>query len=279
MTSSGTLTGKVALVSGAGRGIGRAVAERLALAGARIVINDMDEEPAEQAAQAVREAGSEALTCVGSVTETDFAERFVATAVDGFGGLDIVVNNAGYTWDSVIQKMTDEQWNAVIDVHLGAPFRILRAALPFIKAAAKAEGEAAERPPHRKVVNISSLAGLGGNAGQSNYAAAKAGVVGLTKTLAKEWGRYRVNVNAVAFGMISTRLTDDHDRPGAWIEAEGRRVRVGIPADVIAGAAGLIPLGRAGTPAEAAGAVYLLCTPDADYVTGEVLSCGGGLAL
>ncbi|GII92956.1 SDR family NAD(P)-dependent oxidoreductase [Sinosporangium siamense] len=276
--AAGTLTGKVALVSGAGRGIGRAVAERLAREGALIVINDMDEEPAEQAAQAVRDAGSEALTCVGSVTSADFAERFVSTAIDGFGGLDIVVNNAGYTWDAVIQKMTDEQWNAVLEVHLHAPFRILRAALPHFKAAAKAEGEAG-RPVHRKVVNISSLAGLGGNAGQSNYATAKAGIVGLTKTLAKEWGRYRVNVNAVAFGMISTRLTADHGRPEAWIDVEGRQVRVGIPSNVIDGAAGLIPLGRAGTPAEAAGSVYLLCTPDADYVTGEVLSCGGGLAL
>lgn len=144
------------------------------------------------------------MSCVGSVTDADFAERFVATAVDQYGGLDIIVNNAGYTWDTVIQKMTDEQWDAILDVHLKAPFRILRAAQPVIAASVKAAKEAGEEIPCRKVVNISSVAGLGGNAGQANYSAAKAGITGLTKTLAKEWGRYT---------SPSTRLRSASSRP------------------------------------------------------------------
>ena len=177
------------------------------------------------------------------------------------------MNNAGYTWDTVIQKMTDEQWDAILDVHLKAPFRILRAAQPFIKA----------NPTeyHRKVVNISSVSGVFGNAGQSNYAAAKAGVVGLTKTLAKEWGRYRVNVNAVAFGFILTRLTEATVGDDAFIELEGRRIKVGINEQLAAAAARMIPLGRPGTPAEAAGAVYLLCTQEANYISGQCLVVDG----
>lgn len=200
------LSGKVALVSGSGRGIGRSIALKLASEGARVVVNDLEEGPAQQVVAEIRQAGGEATACIGNVTATDFAERFVKTAVDTYQGLDIIVNNAGYTWDNVIQKMSDEQWYAIMDVHLSAPFRILRAAQPVIRAYSKAEQEAG-REVFRKVVNISSVAGLGGNAGQANYSAAKAGVVGLTLALAKEWGRMKVNVNCVAFGLIKTRLT------------------------------------------------------------------------
>ena len=203
-----TLDGKVALVSGSGRGIGREIARKLAAEGAQVVVNDLDVEPAAETVADITAAGGTAVACAGSVTDDGFAERFVQTAVDAFGGLDIIVNNAGYTWDSVIQKMTDEQWDAILDVHLKAPFRILRAAQPVISASVRAAREAGEPVPCRKVVNIASVAGLGGNAGQANYAAAKAGVTGLTKTVAKEWGRYNVTVNTVAFGLITTRLTN-----------------------------------------------------------------------
>jgi len=201
------LEGKVAIVSGSGRGIGRAIAMKLASEGAKVVINDLDAAPAEQTLADIKAAGGTAVACVGSVTADGFADRFVKTAIDNFGGLDIIINNAGYTWDNVVQKMTDEQLNAIIDVHLTAPFKILRAAAEFIRASSRKEAEAGQEV-FRKVVNISSIAGTGGNAGQANYSAGKAGIIGLTKALSKEWGRYKVNVNAVAFGMIKTRLTE-----------------------------------------------------------------------
>jgi 3-oxoacyl-[acyl-carrier protein] reductase len=270
----GNLNGKVALVSGSGRGIGRAVAEKLGAEGARVVVNDLDADVAIEAATAVRFAGGEAVACAGDITAADFADRFVQTALDEFGGLDIIVNNAGYTWDNVVQKMTDEQWSAILDVHLGAPFRIIRAAQPVIAAKVKEE-RAAGVVPSRKVVNISSIAGTQGSAGQTNYASAKMGILGFTRSLAKEWGRYNVNVNAVAFGIIRTRLTVATDTE-AHIDIQGREIKVGINPDALAGAEKMIPLGRAGTVEEAAGAVYLLCTPEADYVTGQCLTCSGG---
>jgi 3-oxoacyl-[acyl-carrier protein] reductase len=273
----GTLDGKVAIVSGSGRGIGRAIALKLAAEGASVVVNDLDAEPAKETVAAIATAGGNAVECSGSVTEVGFAERFVQAAVDNFGGLDIIVNNAGYTWDSVIQKMTDEQWDAILDVHLKAPFQILRAAQPVISAAVKKAKAAGEPVPCRKVVNISSLSGTGGSIGQANYSAAKAGVTGLTKTLAKEWGRYNVTVNSVAFGMIKTRLTEAPAGAGATIDVEGRAIKVGVNPDVLTAMEQSIPLGRGGSPVEAAGAVYLLCTPESNYVSGQTLVCGGGL--
>jgi 3-oxoacyl-[acyl-carrier protein] reductase len=269
------LEGKVAIVSGSGRGIGREIALKLASEGARVVVNDLDAAPAEDTVETIRAAGGQALACVGSVTDADFGTRFVAAAIDGFGGLDIIVNNAGYTWDNVIQKMTDEQWDAILQVHLTAPFRILRAASDFIRSAAKKEAEAGQEV-FRKVVNISSTSGVMGNAGQANYAAAKAGINGLTKALAKEWGRYKVNVNSVAFGLIMTRLTEAAADADASIDIEGRKIKVGVNPQVLKNAEALIPIGRAGIPEEAAGAVYLLCLPEANYISGQVLICGGG---
>jgi 3-oxoacyl-[acyl-carrier protein] reductase len=261
-----TLEGKAALVTGAARGIGRAIATRLAAAGASVLINDLDEEAAREAAAALPRAQHLA----GDVTRPDFPERLVAAMLERFGSIDILVNNAGYTWDSVIQKMTDAQWDAILDVHLKAPFRILRAAQPVISGYAKGEGGTVTR----KVVNISSIAGLGGNAGQSNYSTAKAGIVGLTKTLAKEWGRYNVTVNAVAFGYIQTRLTatDGADR----IDVAGNSIKVGMSEQLKAMTEQMIPLGRAGTPKDAAGAVYLMCLPESDYISAQVVICGGG---
>lgn len=274
----GTLDGKVAIVSGSGRGIGREIALKLASEGARVVVNDLDGDPAQDTVDAITAAGGEAVACVGSVTDAEFGQRFVQTAVDAFGGLDIVVNNAGYTWDGVIQKMTDDQWDAILDVHLKAPFRILRAAQPVISAAAKKEIAEHGVAAARKVVNISSIAGLGGNAGQSNYSAAKAGVLGLTKTLAKEWGRYNVTVNAVAFGVIRTRLTEVA-AGGSTIDIAGNSIKVGMSRELLSMTEQMIPLGRAGTPKDAAGAVYLFCLPESDYISAQVVVCGGGLLL
>ena len=269
------LEGKVALVSGYGRGIGREIALKLASEGARIVINDLDQAPAEETVADIVARGGQAVACVGSVTEADFGDRFVKTALDTFGGIDIIVNNAGYTWDNVVQKMTDEQWEAILAVHLTAPFRILRAAANFIRDAAKKE-EQAGTPVFRKVVNISSTSGVYGNAGQANYAAAKAGINGLTRAMAKEWGRYKVNVNSVAFGLIMTRLTQPLTSGDASVDIGGRTIAVGVQPDRLKAAEATIPLGRGGTPEEAAGAVYMFCIPESNYVSGQVLVCGGG---
>jgi 3-oxoacyl-[acyl-carrier protein] reductase len=269
------LEGKVALVSGSGRGIGREIALKLADEGARVVINDLDAEPAKQTVADIVAAGGKAVACVGSVTDAGFADRFIASALENYGGLDIIVNNAGYTWDNVVQKMTDDQWEAMLAVHLTAPFRILRAASHFIREANKREA-AEGRDVFRKVVNISSTSGVYGNAGQANYAAAKAGINGLTKAMAKEWGRYKVNVNSVAFGLIKTRLTEADADAGASIDIEGQKIRVGVNPQILKNAEAMIPLGRGGTPEEAAGAVYMFCIPESNYVSGQVLVCGGG---
>lgn len=271
----GNLDGRTAIVTGAGRGIGQAIAVKLAREGACVVVNDLDPVPAAETVALIGTAGGEAVACPGDITEPDFAERFVSAALDAYGGLHIVVNNAGFTWDGVIQKTTDEQWDTILDVHLKAPFRILRAAQPVIAAAARREA-AEGRTVHRKVVNVSSIVGVSGNAGQVNYGSAKAGLIGLTRTLAKEWGRYAVNVNAVAFGLISTRLTEAAAGDDAAIEVGGRRIKVGISAEYVDAIAQAIPLRRTGTVEEAAGAVYLMCTPESDYVSGQVLVCGGG---
>lgn len=272
------LAGKVAIVSGSGRGIGRAIALKLASEGAAVVINDLDAEPAQQVVGEIEAQGGRAVACPGSVTDPEFPQRFVNTAIERFGGLDIIVNNAGYTWDNVIQKMTDEQWYAIIDVHLTAPFRILRAAAEYFRNQSKKEAEEG-REVFRKVVNISSIAGIGGNAGQVNYSAAKAGVIGLTKALSREWGRYKVDVNCVAFGLIRTRLTEAAAGGDASIEIEGRQIKVGVNPDLLKTMEATIPLGRAGTPEEAANAVYLLCTPESNYVSGQVVLVSGGFTM
>jgi 3-oxoacyl-[acyl-carrier protein] reductase len=273
----GQLDGKVAIVTGSGRGIGQAIALRLVRDGASVVINDLDEGPAKETFALIAANGGRAVACNGDVAAPDFGERIVKTAVDSFGDCHIVVNNAGYTWDSVIQKMTDEQWDAILGVHLTAPFRILRAFVNHLRPAVEAEHDAGRRVV-RKVVNISSVSGVNGNPGQANYSAAKAGIIGLTKTMAKEWGRYNVTVNAVAFGLIQTRLTQPL-QPGqsGTIDVQGRTVRVGVQGERLAALNQMIPLGRGGTPEEAAGAVYLFCSPDSDYVSGQTLVVNGGM--
>ena len=269
------LEGKVAVITGSGRGIGRAIAIKLAEEGARLVINDLDAGPAQETVDAIKAMGGAAVACTGSVTAPEFGERLIGAAMDSYQGLDIIVNNAGYTWDNVIQKMTDEQWYAIMDCHLTAPFRILRAAQPAIRALSKAEMEQGVRKV-RKIVNISSMAGVFGNVGQANYSAAKAGVMGLTQALAKEWGRMNVTVNCIAFGLIRTRLTSSA-ADGAVANIDGRDIKVGVNPGLLSQLEQTIPLGRGGTPEEAAGSVYLFCIPESDYVSGQTLICSGGL--
>jgi 3-oxoacyl-[acyl-carrier protein] reductase len=270
------LEGKVALVTGSGRGIGRAIALKLACEGARVVVNDLDADPGNAVAAEIIAVGGDSVAVNGDVTAPEFALQFVQTALDRFRGLDIIINNAGYTWDSTIGNTSDAQFQAMIDIHLVAPFRILRAASGPLRALAKQE-IAEGRRVQRKVVNISSIAGLFGTVGQAGYSSGKAAIVGLTKTLAKEWGRFNVNVNAVAFGMIETRLTQAIEAEQARIDIAGNQIKVGIQPQLIDAWLKTIPLGRAGVPDEAAGAVYLFCIPESDYITGQVIVCGGGL--
>jgi 3-oxoacyl-[acyl-carrier protein] reductase len=267
----GVLDGKAAIVTGSARGIGRATAELLAEQGARVLINDLDGDVAEQAAS---EISGETAVFGGDLTQSGVPDQLVQKAVDEFGQIDIIVNNAGYTWDGVAHKMTDEQFQAMLDIHTIVPFRVCRAAAPHLREPAKAERDDG-REVFRKIVNVSSISGTMGNAGQVNYSAAKAGVVGLTKTLAKEWGGFKINVNAVAFGFIETRLTASKEE-GGKIEIEGKEIDLGIPDQMRQLASAIIPLGRPATPEEAAGPVFFLCSPWANYVHGQILHVTGG---
>ena len=271
-----TLASKAALVTGAGRGIGRAIAEKLAEYGAAVMVNDLDPGPASETEAAIGKAGGRAASLAGDVTDPAFPQRLVDATVERFGSIDIIVNNAGYTWDNVIQKTTDEQFQAMLSIHLVAPFRILRAASGWIRETAKREIAEGKRVM-RKVVNITSIAGTDGGAGQAGYSSGKAGVTGFTRTMAKEWGRYNVNVNAVGFGLIETRLIQPLTGEGAAIDIQGRKIPVGVEPKVLEWAKSACPLGRLGAPEEAAGAVLFFCSPLSDYVSGEVLICGGGL--
>jgi len=270
-----TLEGKTALVTGAGRGIGRAIAKRLVGAGARVMINDLDENLLlESEAELARPGRVRHVT--GDLTDPMVPERVVHTTVEQFESIDIIVNNAGYSWDNVIQKTTDEQFQAMLEIHLVTPFRLLRAASTYIRETAKKEIANGQRVM-RKVVNITSIAGTDGNPGQVGYSSGKAGIIGLTKTMAKEWGRYNVNVNAVGFGLIGTRLVQPLTDASARMEMHGHQIRLGVQPGLLDSVKTACPLGRLGTPEEAAGAVLFFCSPLSDYVTGEVLICGGGL--
>jgi 3-oxoacyl-[acyl-carrier protein] reductase len=276
LNSPFTLEEKAALVTGSGRGIGRSIASRLAEAGASVLVNDLDEEAASETESIIRRAGGRAEHLSGDVTSPQVATGLIEAMLRHFGSIDILVNNAGYTWDNVIQKVTDEQFQAMLDIHLVAPFRILRAASGWLRETAKKEA-AEGRRVMRKVVNITSISGIDGNAGQAGYAAGKAGMIGLTKTLAKEWGRYNVNVNAVGFGLIETRLVQPLGTGESRVEIQGRQIALGVQPQVLEAVKAACPLGRLGTVEEAAGAVLFFCSPLSDYVTGEVLVCSGGL--
>jgi 3-oxoacyl-[acyl-carrier protein] reductase len=268
----GVLDDKVAIVTGSARGIGRATAELLVEQGAKVVINDLDKDVAEQASG---EIAGETTVFAGDLTQENVPDQLVQTAIDAWGKIDIIVNNAGYTLDAPVHKMSDDWFQRMLDIHLIAPFRIIRAAAPHLREPAKKEKEEGKEV-FRKIVNISSTSGTMGNAGQANYSSGKAGIVGLTKTLAKEWGQFKVNVNAVAFGFIDTRLTqakvDDN-----VMEIGGEKVQLGIPEQMRGMSQMLIPLGRAAAPQEAAGGVFFLCSPWSNYVHGQVLNVTGGL--
>jgi 3-oxoacyl-[acyl-carrier protein] reductase len=265
------LDDKVAIVTGSARGIGRATAELLAEHGAKVVVNDLDSDAANEAADQIQ---GDTAVFAGDLTKSDAPDKLVQTAIDSFGRLDIIVNNAGYTLDAPIHKMSDDWFQRMLDIHLIAPFRIIRAAAPHLREPAKQE-KAEGREVFRKIVNVSSTSGMNGNAGQANYSAGKLGIVGLTKTLAKEWGQFKVNCNAVAFGFIETRLTAAKADENV-MEIDGEKVQLGIPEQLRGMGTMLIPLGRAGTPEEAAGGIFLLCTPWSNFIHGQVINVTGG---
>jgi len=267
----GVLDDKVAIVTGSARGIGRATAELLSEQGAKVLINDLDGDVAEQTAGDI---GGETVVYAGDLTKEGAADALVGTAIDAWGKIDIIVNNAGYTVDAPIHKMSDDAFQRMLDIHTIVPFRVIRAAAPHLREPAKQERDQGVEV-FRKIVNVSSISGTMGNAGQANYAAGKAGVVGLTKTLAKEWGQFKINVNAVAFGYIETRLTASKDADNV-MEIGGEKVQLGIPDQMRGMASMLIPLGRPGSPEEAAGGVFFLCSPWSNFVHGQVLNITGG---
>jgi 3-oxoacyl-[acyl-carrier protein] reductase len=271
----GMLDGKVAIITGSGRGIGAAAARLFAGEGAAVIVSDLDPAPAEETTGAIRSAGGKANAIAGDVTNPDFPAQLIKGTLDAYGGIDIIVNCAGYTWDAVIQNMSDKQWYAMLDVHLTAPFRILREASQYIRESAKKEQAANGRAKARKIINVSSVSGVYGNAGQVNYSAGKAGITGVTKTLAKEWGRYNVQVNCVCYGFIDTRLTASRDQ-GEKTERDGEEVALGIPDQMRQMGAIMIPLGRPGTPEDAAGPMLFLASPLSDYVSGHILEVTGG---
>jgi 3-oxoacyl-[acyl-carrier protein] reductase len=268
----GVLDGKSAIVTGSARGIGRATAEMLVQHGAEVLINDLDGDVAQQAASEI--SGNTAVYA-GDLTKPGAADELVKTAIDAFGKIDIIVNNAGYTIDEPVHKMSDEHFQAMLDIHTVVPFRVIRAAAPHLREPAKKEREEGKEV-FRKIVNISSTSGTFGNPGQANYSSGKAGVVGLTKTVAKEWGQFKVNVNAVAFGFIDTRLTQAKVDDNA-MEIGGEKVQLGIPEQMRAMASAIIPLGRPATPEEAAGGIFFLCSPWSNYVHGQTLHVTGGI--
>jgi 3-oxoacyl-[acyl-carrier protein] reductase len=265
------LDDKVAIVTGSARGIGRATAELLAENGAKVLINDLDGDVAEEAAG---EISGETMVFAGDLTQPGTPDELVQKVIDEWGKIDILVNNAGYTLDAPIHKMSDDWFQKMLDIHSIVPFRMCRAVAPHMREPAKKEREEG-REVFRKIVNVSSISGTMGNAGQANYSSGKSAVVGLTKTLAKEWGQFKINVNAVAFGFIETRLTAVKNEENV-VEIRGERVQLGIPEQMRALGPALIPLGRPGTPHEAAGGVFLLCTPWANFITGQVLNITGG---
>jgi len=270
----GLLDGKSAIITGSARGIGRAAAELFCSEGAQVLINDLDGDVAEQASN---EIDGETAVFAGDLTKADTPVDLVKAGIDAFDKIDIIVNNAGYTWDGVVHKMTDEQFQAMLDIHTVVPFKVIRAIAPSWREAAKKEAEAGEEY-FRKILNVTSISGTMGNAGQANYSSGKAGVTGLTKTIAKEWGSFKINCNAVAFGFVETRLTQAKEK-GETIEAageSGEQVALGIPEQLRQMARLTIPLGRPAQPEDAVGPLLFLCSPLSNFIHGQVINVTGG---
>lgn len=274
----GLLDGQVCIITGAGRGIGAATARLFAEHGARLVLTDRDADPVNDVSAEIRSMGGQCIAVAGDITDGAFPQQLIDEAMGKYGVLNCLVNNAGYTWDGMLHKMSDKQWDAMMAVHLAAPFRLVRAAAPHMRDAAKRERDDGHAAEPRSIVNVSSTSGLHGNTGQANYAAAKMGIVGFTKTIAKEWGSFAIRCNAIAFGFIETRLTQDKALNES-VEVEGEKITLGIPGHLRDMSLMVIPMGRTGTPEEAAGGILFLASPLASYVSGHTLEVTGGYGI
>ncbi|KAK4188429.1 hypothetical protein QBC35DRAFT_496316 [Podospora australis] len=268
----GLLAGQVAIITGSGQGIGAECARLFANEGAKVVVSDIDGAKAEEVASKIRARGGEAIAVAGDLLNDTYIKELVQKAAEvGKGKIHIIVNNAGFTWDAVIHKMTDKQWETIVALHGTVPFKIVREAAPYFRVK---DGEP------RNIVNISSTSGVHGNAGQINYALAKAGVIGMTKTIAKEWGpAFGVRANTIAFGHIETRLTANKEA-GAFVEVDGQKVALGIPEKQKKSGGPVpyldIPLRRPGSATEAASAVLAIASPLSSYISGQTISVTGG---
>jgi len=272
------LEGQVAIVTGSGQGIGESAAYLFAKEGAYVVVTDLDSAKAEKVVQNIVSNGGKAIAVAGDITDPKFPDKLIDATIKNFGKINIIVNNAGYTWDGMLHKLSDKQWDAMLAVHNTAPFRIIRAAAPYMRDEGKKEIEKDGVAQNRCIINISSTSGIHGNIGQANYSTAKMGVLGLTKTVAKEWGMFGVRCNAIAFGMVDTRLTQSKET-GAFIEVDGQKVSLGIPGQQRGNRYDHIPLKRAGKPDEAAASIVMLASPLASYITGHCLEVTGGFGI
>lgn len=274
----GLVEGRVVIITGSGRGIGAATAKLFAEQGGKVVVSDLDVEPARAVVTDIRGTNGEAVEICGDITEPEFPEKLVCKTIAKYGAIDIIVNNAGYTWDGMLHKMTDKQFSAMLEVHNAGPFRLIRAAAPYMREEAKKEKAQGQGPKDRCIINVSSTSGLHGNIGQVNYSTAKMGIIGMTKTVAREWGVFGIRCNAVAFGFIETRLTKEKESSES-INVDGEQVRLGMPGKIREAVPAFIPLGRAGSVEEAAAAILFLASPMASYITGHTLEVTGGMGI
>jgi len=274
--SRGLLAGEVAIITGAAQGIGRSAAINFAREGAKVVVSDLDEKKAQLVVEEIKALGGDAIAVGGDVGADDFPKKIIDATISKFGKLNHIVNNAGFTYDKMLHTLPDDAWDIIQKVHVRAPFRLIRAAAPYMRIKGNKE--------NRSIINVSSVSGLHGNVGQANYAAAKAAIVGLTKTIAKEWGPFGVRANVVAFGLVHTRLTQAKEE-GATIEIDGKKVALGIPGTGAGAnqpgpkAYPLIPLARGATPDEAANGMLFLASSLASFVTGHTLEVTGGAGI
>lgn len=252
------LKDKVALITGAGQGIGRATAKLFALNGAKVIINDLDEKMIIETKKNIKQVEGEAIGFQCDIRNKEKVTKMIENSISRYGRIDVLVNNAGITQDALIHKMSNEQWQKCFDINVNGAYNCIKAVSKHMMSRGG------------NIINVSSISALDGIIGQTNYSAAKAALIGLTKALAREWAKYKVRVNAVAFGFVETRITEE--RKGE--ECLGQII--GIPREIRIKYINKIPMGRFAKPEEAANAILFLASDESSYITGSVLNVSGG---